>query len=330
MESLLRRNHFIGKALCSSGLIANASEILKKLETIVKKISGYLRLMRPANIVTSVADVLAGVAISGYFINGTNQIQNLAPVFLLCLSTIGLYGGGVVFNDVFDAELDSIERPERPIPSGLISKREAITLGSVLLVAGVILAFLVSLPSGSVAFLVAVFALGYDKWGKHQSFFGPLNMGLCRGLNLLLGISIVPFALQNCWFLAVVPIIYIAAITMISRGEVHGGSKLTLYTACFLYAIVFASILSLALRKGTILFALVFLLPFAWMIFTPLLNAIKEPVGKNIGKAVKAGVLALILMNAAWAAAFGALYLAIVIVILLPISLKLGQLFAVT
>lgn len=155
-------------------------------------------------------------------------------------------------------------------------------------------------------------------------------MGLCRGLNLLLGISIVPAAVNDWSHLAFVPIIYIASITMISRGEVHGGSKSVLYAASLLYSLVIGFILYFALTKGRILFALIFLLPFAWMIFNPLWKAIKEPIGKNIGKAVKAGVLALILMNAAWAAAFGALYLAVLIMLLLPLSLKLGRIFAVT
>lgn len=297
---------------------------------MVKKTTGYLRLMRPANIVTSVADVLAGVAISGYFANATGSVEKLVPVFLLSLSTVGLYGGGVVFNDVFDAQLDAVERPERPIPSGLISKTEAATLGLCLLLTGIIVAFLVSVTSGLLALSVAVSALVYNKWGKHQSYLGPVNMGLCRGLNLLLGISIVNSALPFAWYVAIVPIIYIASITMVSRGEVHGGSKSTLYAAAFLYAIVLCCILYFSLLKNNLLFSLVFLVPFAWMVFKPLLTAIKEPVGKNIGKAVKAGVLALILMNAAWAAAFGGLFIAIVIVILLPLSIKLGRLFAVT
>lgn len=286
--------------------------------------------MRPANIVTSVADVLAGIAVSGYLTAGTPTLHYLFPVILLCISTIGLYGGGVVFNDVFDARLDSVERPERPIPSGLVPIQEAIILGTILLAAGILAALFLSLIAGLLAFLISISALVYNKWGKHQSLLGPVNMGLCRGLNLLLGISIVPIALQNWWYLAFVPIIYIASITMISRGEVHGGSRTTLYTAAFLYSIVIGLILYIALAKGTIAFSLVFLLPFAWMIFRPLATAIKEPVGKNIGKAVKAGVLALILMNAAWAAAFGALYVALVIIILLPVSLKLGKAFAVT
>lgn len=286
--------------------------------------------MRPANIVTAISDVLAGVAISGFFMNASSQLQNLVPVLLLCLATIGLYGGGVVFNDVFDAQLDSIERPERPIPSGLISKTEAAILGTVLLIGGIIFGFSASVTSGLLAFIIAVSALAYDKWGKHQRFLGPVNMGLCRGFNLLLGISIVPLALQNTWFLAFVPVLYIASITMVSRGEVHGGRKPTLYAAAFLYAIVVAAIFCFSFVKGTLLFTLVFLVAFSSMIFRPLLTAIKDPVGKNIGKAVKAGVLALILMNAGWAAAFGSLFIAIVIVLLLPISLKLGRLFAVT
>ncbi len=296
----------------------------------MKKTTGYLRLMRPANIVTSVADVLAGIAISGYLSNHNFQLQNLLPILLLCFSTIGLYGGGVVFNDVFDAALDRIERPERPIPVGLITIREAATLGALMLIAGIIAAGFISLTSVILAILVSVSALVYDKWGKHHSFAGPVNMGLCRGFNLLLGVSIVPSTVNNWWYLALVPVIYIASITMISRGEVHGGSRKTLYTASLLYMIVISLILYFAFYKGGIWFALIFLLPFAWMIFSPLLKAIKEPVGKNIGKAVKAGVLALILMNAAWAAAFGVLYLALVIILLLPLSLKLGKLFAVT
>ena len=285
--------------------------------------------MRPANLVTSIADVLAGIAISGYF-SGMVPHPSTANVLLLCVSTIGLYGGGVVFNDVFDAELDLIERPERPIPSGVISKAEATVLGSLLLVTGIIIAFFVSLTTGILALSISASALVYDKWGKHQSFLGPVNMGLCRGLNLLLGISIFPFALHSTWFLAFIPIVYIASITMISRGEVHGGSKSTLYLACLLYAIVLACIVSFSFNNGSLLFALVFLVPFAWMIYMPLIAAIKSPIGKNIGKAVKAGVIALILMNAAWAAAAGVVPLAVIIVILLPISMKLGRLFAVT
>jgi len=277
--------------------------------------------------VTSVADVLAGIAISGYFLGAGYEFL---PVFLLCLSTIGLYGGGIVFNDVFDAELDKMERPERAIPSGAVSIGEATVLGIILLGIGLAAAFAFSALSGMIAFLIIVFALVYNKYGKHHSFLGPLNMGLCRGLNLLLGISIISISLQSLYFLGLIPLIYIFSITMISQGEVHGSNRNKLYTGAILYLIVIGSILYSAYQNQQLLFAVFFLLAFAWMIFKPLFVAIEDPVGKNIGKAVKAGVISLILMDAAWASAYGQIYFALLIAVLLPLSLWLAKRFAVT
>jgi 4-hydroxybenzoate polyprenyltransferase len=287
----------------------------------------FLRLMRPANIVTSVADVLAGIAISGYLMNIETDYF---PVLMLCISTIGLYGGGIVFNDVFDADLDKIERPERAIPSGAVKLNEAIFLGTFLLLTGIAAAFTIAALSGIIAISIAFFALLYNKYSKHHSFLGPLNMGLCRGLNLLLGISIIAAALNEWYFLGIVPLIYIFSITMISQGEVHGSNRNKLYYGAFLYLIVISSLLYLSWTKGQVLIALFFIIPFAWMIFKPLFRAIQEPLGKNIGKAVKAGVISLILMDASWSAVFGSPVAAICIALLLPLSLWLAKRFAVT
>ncbi|MBX3256298.1 MAG: UbiA-like protein EboC [Chitinophagaceae bacterium] len=291
--------------------------------------------MRLANIITAVSDILAGIAISGYFLSVDQPSFSWAPVILLILSTVGLYGGGVVWNDVFDAELDAKERPERPIPGGLITKTRAALFGAVLLAVGIVSAAFVHdyILSGSflIATGIAAGALLYDKWGKHHAWLGPLNMGICRGLNLLLGISIIPAAIQRYWYICIVPIVYIAAITMISRGEVHGGKKNTLYAAGFLYGLVLTGILIVSfVNQSPGLYVLVFAGLLAALIFPPLRKAIREPEAAHIGKAVKSGVIALIVMNAAWAAAFGMPYTAIVILLLLPLSLFLANLFAVT
>jgi hypothetical protein len=286
--------------------------------------------MRPANMVTSVADVLAGIAISGFFALSLFHSDYLYPVILLCISTACLYAGGIVFNDVFDFELDCVERPERPIPKGIVNIAQASIAGAILLFAGIILASFVHMESGILALAISIAALTYDKWGKHHPFLGPVNMGLCRGLNLLLGISILPDMLGRMWLIAIVPIIYIASITMISRGEVHGSSKRPLYTAAAFYAVVLIFIMWFAYLSGTIWNALPFLLLFGWMIYNPLLKAIDNPVGSNIGKAVKGGVIALIAMNAAWVAASGSIYIALMVILLLPLSIWLSRIFAVT
>jgi 4-hydroxybenzoate polyprenyltransferase len=68
-----------------------------------------LQLLRPANVTTALADVLAGFAIAG--------LGNRAALPWLLLATAALYAGGIVLNDVFDREIDKLERPDRPIPS---------------------------------------------------------------------------------------------------------------------------------------------------------------------------------------------------------------------
>ncbi|GAB3314313.1 UbiA family prenyltransferase [Larkinella ripae] len=286
-----------------------------------------LRLTRPANLITAVADVMAGMAIAGYYLI---LDADPAPVGWLCLSTVGLYGGGVVFNDVFDAELDAVERPERPIPSGQVSLGAATSLALFLFAVGIGAAWLVNPTAGWLAIAIAIASVVYDKFGKHNAIVGPLNMGLCRGLNLVLGISILPDQVPVWASLGVIPIVYIAAITMISRGEVHGGNAGILRIAGLLYGLVIGCIGAIAQQQNQLGTAIPFLILFGYFIFPPLWQAIREPTGRNIGMAVKAGVLSLIVMNAAWVAAFASFPLAMLVICLLPLSRLLANVFAVT
>lgn len=293
-----------------------------------------MQLMRPANIITAISDILAGASIA-FSLTGAEQYLHWQGLTLLIISTIGLYGGGVVLNDVFDADLDLVERPERAIPSGMVSKRTAAWWGVALLIIGLAAAAEVHTSgwfssSAMLAIAIALFAVVYDKWAKHHNWLGPLNMGLCRGLNLLLGMSILEITLQRYALLSIVPVIYIAAITMISRGEVHGGNWKNLYVAGMLYLLVMTSISVMGAKNQQLGFTAIFMVFFAILIFPPLIKAIRNAEGALIGKAVKSGVIALIVMNAGWAAAFGMFYFAWIILLLLPVSLILAKLFAVT
>ncbi|MBW4689098.1 MAG: UbiA-like protein EboC [Komarekiella atlantica HA4396-MV6] len=291
--------------------------------------------MRPANIVTAWADILVGFAASGgilfdKLING-QAITTLIPLAWLLLATTGLYGGGIVFNDVFDAELDEKERPSRAIPSGRVSRQSATFLGSMLFAIGIVAAFQVSLLSGAIAIIITFSALLYDSLAKHHPFFGPLNMGLCRGSNLLLGVSAVPAIVWERWYLALIPVLYIAGITAISQGEVHGGKKITGVLALLLIAIVLTAVLALGLLENyAVLAALPFAILLAIRVVPNFIQAAREPVPDKIRTAVKVGVLSLIVLDATVASGFAGLYYGLLVLILLPISMKLAQLFAVT
>lgn len=290
------------------------------------KIRAFIELIRPANVVTSLTDVLAGMSIVGFIFN----FLEINSILLLGTSTMCLYAGGVVFNDVFDHDLDKIERPERALPSGRILKSEAILGGALLLFIGIFCAFWHSSLSGFIAIIISICAIFYDWKGKHMSIFGPINMGLCRAFNLLLGMSVYEIGVFTYVYLILIPLIYIAAITLVSRGEVHGGTPKTLLFALFLFLLVHLCQIYFAYQFGHIYLALPFIVTHFYLIFKKLYVAIKDPIGPNIGKTVKSGVLTLILMNAAWVSLSGQWEMAIFVVLLLPVSIRLGKKFAVT
>lgn len=303
----------------------------------------YLELIRPANVVTAFADVIAGFAAAGAFrrllmpmetAEASNQLLSLGlteDLLWLLLSTAGLYGGGVVLNDVFDAELDAIERPERAIPSGRIPKSRARTLGIGLLGIGIVAASFVNLTALVVAALVAGCAVLYDAAGKHHRVLGPINMGLCRGGNLVLGMSVMPAIIAELWFLALIPIVYVGAVTAISAGEVGGGSRSTGVLAILLVGMVVTALLLLGIRLDyRVWHALPFAALLSLLVFPTYARAAAHPVPDKLRLAVKVGVLSLVVMDAALAAGFAGWPAGLIVLALLPISMLLARLFAVT
>ncbi len=290
----------------------------------------YLQLMRPANIMTAISDIVAGAAIAILY-SGNGAVElSWATLVMLSLATIGLYGGGVVFNDVFDAELDARERPERPIPSGKVRLRNAAYLGAALFTTGMLAAAWVGGVSALIALAIVLMCLLYDKWAKHHALAGPVAMGVCRGLNLLLGMSYLTASLPEIWLLAVIPVIYIAAVTTISRGEVHGGKKAPLLLSAGLYAVVIGLIAFFGVLRSGVGLGFAVLGMFALFIYPPLIKALRTLAINDIRKSVKHGVLALIFMNAVWVSATGMWGLTILVLLLFPISIWLAKLFSVT
>src|SRR5262245_66670484 len=124
----------------------------------------YLELMRPANVATALGDVLAGYAVAG--------LANHAALPWLLVSTACLYAGGVVLNDFFDRDIDRVERPERPIPSGRVTPRSAATIGLLLLAAGVLAASIATVAAGVIGGSIAFCVLLYDAWSKPRPIAG--------------------------------------------------------------------------------------------------------------------------------------------------------------
>ncbi|MBC31397.1 MAG: ubiquinone biosynthesis protein UbiA [Muricauda sp.] len=292
-----------------------------------QKLRAYLQLCRPANLPTAAADILAGLALAGFFDEGgVYDFSNMVPVIKLISASVLLYAGGVVLNDFFDADLDRVERPERPIPSGVVSGKNAFLLGALLLLLGVMVSFTVHLRSGLVAVVLTLCILAYDSYSKKHKVLGPLNMGVCRALNLLLGISV--FGQFTHLEYLVIPLLFISAVTLVSRGEVHGKNQNPILLAAFLYVLVICCVIFF--QESKYMATLPFVVLFALMVFMPLFKAYKANTPENIMKAVKAGVLSIILLNAAIAVGHSNVLLGILMLLLLPLSILLSKIFSVT
>ena len=92
---------------CRKGRLA----IARRSVYLAKILGAYLQLIRPPNLFTAAADIVAGFLFVG---GGWGEIDR---VILLSLCSMCLYAAGVTLNDVCDVRNDRAERPDRPIPA---------------------------------------------------------------------------------------------------------------------------------------------------------------------------------------------------------------------
>jgi 4-hydroxybenzoate polyprenyltransferase len=199
-----------------------------------QRLFAWLQLMRLPNVFTAVADVAMGYLVTH------GDLQPPAHFAMLVIASCLLYLGGIVLNDVFDADIDAVEQPNRPIPSGRIAWRAAAVVGWAMLASGILAPWFASFVTGdwrpgAIATLLAVFVVMYDRVLKRTPV-APLVMGACRMLNVLLGMSLAPLAAEAAspkvtwgmpagWLIAVGIGIYITGVTIFARTDAHTSSR---------------------------------------------------------------------------------------------------------
>ncbi|MCX4585166.1 SCO3242 family prenyltransferase [Streptomyces sp. NBC_01481] len=138
----------------------------------------WAELLRVSALFTVPGDALAGAAAVGLRPNGRT--------LLAVGSSLCLYEAGMALNDWADREVDAVERPHRPIPSGRLSAGAALGAAGALTGAGLVLASRAGRPALAVASALSVTVWSYDLYFKHTAG-GPAAMAAARGLDLVLG-----------------------------------------------------------------------------------------------------------------------------------------------
>ncbi|GAA5145537.1 UbiA family prenyltransferase [Nocardioides marinquilinus] len=179
-------------------------------------------LVRLPAALTVPGDTLAGAA-SGGALDGSLQ-GALRSAALMPVASVCLYWSGMALNDWADRDLDAVERPERPIPSGRISPRAALAVAGGLSAAGLAAAHVAGgAPAVRTAALLTATVWAYDLVLKNGPA-GPVAMAAARGLDVVLGAGGSPRAAAAP---AVLMAGHTAAVTALSRGEVHGAAPAT-------------------------------------------------------------------------------------------------------
>lgn len=181
------------------------------------RILAWAELLRLPALFSVPGDALAGTAATG---SAPDSRTLLAIASSLCL-----YEAGMALNDWADRDVDAVERPHRPLPSGRIRPAAALTAACVLTGAGLALAARAGRPALAVAAPLAATVWAYDLGLKHTPA-GPVAMGAARGLDLLLGAAATTGRTRKALPSAALLGTHTLAVTTVSRQEAQGGSPL--------------------------------------------------------------------------------------------------------
>jgi 4-hydroxybenzoate polyprenyltransferase len=305
------------------------------------RLLAYLQLLRLPNVFTAMADVAMGfIFVRGVADFGRAGSTAIAELAVLIVASSLLYLAGMVLNDWFDYDTDRQERPRRPLPSGRIARSTAARLGWGLLVSGVVAAsaagYLLgsTLPAG-VAVALAVCIVLYDGPLKRTPL-GPLAMGGCRMLNVLLGMSATGINTTGTvwqtenWLVAAAIGVYIAGLTFYARHETDEHSdrrRLLTGIAVMMLGIVLLARLPSYMHL-TIpgpkwhLFMMLLGALIAWQCLRPMI----DPRPKYVQRAVKQSILSLVFLDAAVVLAVAGPVAAVAVLALLIPTVVLGRL----
>ena len=145
--------------------------------------SAYLKILRPDEALMMALPVVI-IAIVGHVY--TISVI-LATLLVYCMA-----GAGNIINDVFDHEIDAVNKPDRPIPSGKISLKNAGIYAAILDSIAILLGVIISCLIHNFLFLAIIIASAviiymYSRYFKAMPMIGNIVVGVMIGLCFVVG-----------------------------------------------------------------------------------------------------------------------------------------------
>ncbi|WP_402463467.1 SCO3242 family prenyltransferase [Isoptericola aurantiacus] len=267
-----------------------------------------VELVRLPAALTVPGDSLAGAAAAGWPCG--------ARTAALPFASAAFYWAGMALNDWADRDLDAVERPERPIPSGRVTPSEALAVAAGLTGAGLACAAVAGRRPLAVAAALAAAVWTYDVVAK-PTLAGPVVMASTRVLDVLLGAAgdraaVGPAALVG---------VHTLAVTVLSRGEVHGATSTQAWTAVAATVGVAAGAVATGRRRPRdVVLAAGLAVAYAAAVLPAQLDAARRPDAGRVRRATGVGIRGMVPLQAALAAGRGAAGVAAGLLAAVPIA----------
>jgi len=169
------------------------------------RFSGFFTITRPLNsFVAGLAAIIAYLIATGTVI----------PQTLLLFSVVALItAAGNVINDFFDATIDAINRPDRPIPAGAVSRTAARSFAVTLFLAGILVSFFTNPLCISITVINSLTLIAYAGKLKRTPLIGNVTVAYLSASIFLFGGAL------NGWngLVHIIPIAAITFFAMVSR-----------------------------------------------------------------------------------------------------------------
>jgi 4-hydroxybenzoate polyprenyltransferase len=185
----------------------------------------WLQLLRAPNLLTVPGDPVAGYLLACF---GVVE-DKLWPAIG---ASVCFYAGGLLLNDLADFAEDRRERPERPLPSGAAPFAAVGAVMVILFALALYLCWTIERTTFATGGALLLAIVVYNCGSKRLPALGAINMGLCRGLSMLLGATavshgdltyqLIAYGRLDHLVIAVGTLVgYIAAVTQLARFETH-------------------------------------------------------------------------------------------------------------
>ena len=162
----------------------------------MKQIKGLYKISRPMSTLSGALAVVLG----GY-VAGTGEWLN---IFLATLATLLISAAANAWNDYRDIEIDKINQPKRPLPSGLVSPRSALIFSLVMTAVSILLAAFINQTAFVIALVSAVMLYIYSWRLKSTVLMGNAIVAVISAMSAIFGGIAAGNPRPSLWLAAII------------------------------------------------------------------------------------------------------------------------------